>query len=168
MQNTSSGCYVPGKDGRRTEKVWRRPLERHRNPSPEADEFAPRPTPGRRIIRQSRGVAAVWRWVAFHGGRPRLPAAVVAVVARRRRPEGQHGEGLLARRASAAPHPDAIMLLVMSLLAPASVADDRVLVADRTSARQLRQADLSYPGSALSSVSGSAIKRITAGVKARR
>jgi len=54
----------------------------------------------------------------------------------------------------------------MSLLAPASVADDRVLAAGWTPARQLRQADLSYPGSALSSVHGSAIKRITAGVKA--
>jgi hypothetical protein len=48
------------------------------------------------------------------------------------------------------------------------VADDRVLAASWTSARQLRQADLSYPGSALSSVNGNAIKRITAGVKARR
>ena len=125
-------------------------------------------TPGRRIIRQSRGVTAVWRWVAFHGGRPRLLAAVVAVVARRRRPRGQHGKGLLARRASAAPHPDPTVALVVSLLAPASMADDCVLAADRTSARQLREADLSYPGSALSSVPGSAIKRITAGVKACR
>jgi len=56
----------------------------------------------------------------------------------------------------------------MSLLAPASVADDCVPAAGRTSARQLRQADLGYPGSALSSVHDSAIKRITAGVKARR
>jgi hypothetical protein len=50
--------------------------------------------------------------------------------------------------------------LIVNLLAAASVADDRVLAADRTSARQVRQADLSYPGSALSSVHGSAIKRI--------
>jgi hypothetical protein len=48
----------------------------------------------------------------------------------------------------------------MSLLASASMADDGVLTAGRTSARQLRQADLSYPGSALSSVHGNAIKRI--------
>jgi hypothetical protein len=46
----------------------------------------------------------------------------------------------------------------MSLLAPASMAYDRVQAANRTSARQLRQADLNYPGSALSSVHGSAIK----------
>jgi hypothetical protein len=56
----------------------------------------------------------------------------------------------------------------MSLRAPASMADDRVLTAGRTSARQVRQADFSYPGSALSSVHGSAIKRIMAGVKAGR
>jgi len=49
----------------------------------------------------------------------------------------------------------------MSLLASPAMTDDCVLVADRTSARQLRQADLGYPGSALSSVHDSAIKRIT-------
>jgi hypothetical protein len=60
------------------------------------------------------------------------------------------------------------MPFVMRLLAAAAVTDDRVLAANRTLARQLRQLDLSYPGSALSSDHGSAIKRITAGVKARR
>ena len=100
----------------------------------------------------------------------RLPAAVVAVVAGRRRPGGQNGEGLLAWPTSPTPDPDPIVLAVVSLFAPEAVADDRVEAADRTPARQLRQADLngSYPGSALSSVAGNAIKRITAGVKARR
>jgi hypothetical protein len=56
----------------------------------------------------------------------------------------------------------------MSLLAAAAVTNDRVLAANRTSAWQLLQTDLNYPGSALSSAHGSAIKRITAGVKARR
>jgi len=50
--------------------------------------------------------------------------------------------------------------LIVSLLAAAAVTDDRLPAADRTLARQLRQADLIYPGSALSSVHGSAIKRI--------
>ena len=59
-------------------------------------------------------------------------------------------------------------LLVVSLLAPSPVADDVSRLADRTSARQLRQTDLGYPGSVLSSAHGSAIKRITAGVKACR
>jgi len=52
------------------------------------------------------------------------------------------------------------VLVIVRLLAAAAVTDDRVLAADRTSARQLRQGDLSYPGSVLSSVHGNAIKRI--------
>jgi hypothetical protein len=47
-----------------------------------------------------------------------------------------------------------------------SMADDRVVLANRTSPRQEVQGD--HPGSMLSFTSGSAIKRITAGVKARR
>ena len=108
------------------------------------------------------------RVLGFRVSVPRLLAAPVAVVAIRRRPNGQYGECLLAQLTSPPPHPDPIVALVMSLLAPASVADDCVPAAGRTPARQLRQADLGYPGSALSSVHDSAIKRITAGVKARR
>jgi len=44
------------------------------------------------------------------------------------------------------------------------MADDRVVLADWTSPRQEGQRD--HPGSMLSFASGSAIKRITAGVKA--
>jgi hypothetical protein len=47
-----------------------------------------------------------------------------------------------------------------------SVTDDRVVVAKRAKPRQ--ETKRNYPGSRLSCVSGSAIKRITAGVKARR
>ena len=47
-----------------------------------------------------------------------------------------------------------------------AVADDRVVPADGTSPRQEIQRN--HPGSMLSFASGSAIKRITAGVKARR
>jgi hypothetical protein len=46
------------------------------------------------------------------------------------------------------------------------MADDRVVVANRASPRETVQGD--HPGSMLSFASGSAIKRITAGVKARR
>jgi hypothetical protein len=56
----------------------------------------------------------------------------------------------------------------MCLLAASSVANDRLLMAHRTPAWQLRQGDLGYPGSLLSSVDDNAIKRITAGVRARR
>src|SRR5262249_53370335 len=83
-------------------------------------------------------------------------------------PYRKNGEGLLARRAPAAPHPDPVVLVVVSLLAASPVPNDGVALAERTVARQLCQSDPSYPGSALSSTSGSAIKRITAGVKACR
>jgi hypothetical protein len=46
-----------------------------------------------------------------------------------------------------------------------SMADDRVIAAQWAQPRQ--QLQRNYPGSMLSLVSGSAIKRITAGVKAR-
>jgi hypothetical protein len=46
------------------------------------------------------------------------------------------------------------------------MADDRVVMTNRTSSRKESQRD--HPGSMLSFASGSAIKRITAGVKARR
>jgi hypothetical protein len=54
----------------------------------------------------------------------------------------------------------------VGLAEPPAVADDRLALAHRAAARE--QAQWSYPGSELSSVSGSAIKRIRAGVKARR
>jgi hypothetical protein len=65
-----------------------------------------------------------------------------------------------------APRQYAFMLVVVGLAEPQSVADDREVPADRASPRQQVQWD--HPGSTLSLVSGSAIKRITAGVKARR
>ena len=57
-------------------------------------------------------------------------------------------------------------LIIVALTESLSVADDRVVAADGTSPRQKVQRD--HPGSMLSFASGSAIKRITAGVKARR
>jgi hypothetical protein len=81
-------------------------------------------------------------------------------------PVGQHGECLMAKAADAPPHPNAVVQLVVSLPQPTAVTDDRVATTKRTSSRQTLQRN--YPGSTLSFVSGSAIKRITAGVKARR
>jgi hypothetical protein len=54
----------------------------------------------------------------------------------------------------------------VGLTEPPSLADDRMVVANRTSPRQEVRRD--HPGSMLSFASGSAIKIITAGVKARR
>jgi len=56
--------------------------------------------------------------------------------------------------------------VVVALTESPAVADDRVVTANGTSPRQQLQRD--HPGSMLSFASGSAIKRITAGVKARR
>jgi hypothetical protein len=87
-------------------------------------------------------------------------------MSRRRQPVWQDGEGLSARPADPAPHPDATVLVVVGLAEPPAMANDRVVLAERAQPRQELQRH--YPGSMLSLASGSAIKRITAGVKARR
>jgi hypothetical protein len=56
--------------------------------------------------------------------------------------------------------------IVMRLPLTPTVADDRGVLTCRTPARQKLERD--HPGSLLSFVSGSAIKRITAGVKTGR
>ena len=89
-----------------------------------------------------------------------------AEMSRRCQPVRQDREGRPARPANPAAHPDAIVLVVMGLAEPPAVANDRFVPAERAQPRQEMQRH--YPGSMLSLVSGSAIKRITAGVKARR
>ena len=64
------------------------------------------------------------------------------------------------------PYTNAFVPVVVGLAESPSVAYDRVSPANRTLPRQEVQGD--HPGSLLSFSSGSAIKRITAGVKARR
>jgi hypothetical protein len=61
-----------------------------------------------------------------------------------------------------------MVLLVVRRLATLPVADDRGFSTRRTPTWHLPQADPSYPGTVLSSGGGNEIKRITAGVKARR
>jgi len=56
--------------------------------------------------------------------------------------------------------------IIVALAKSPSVADDGVVLANRTAPRQKFQGYC--PGSMLSFASGSAIKRITGGVKARR
>ena len=87
-------------------------------------------------------------------------------MSRWRQPVRQYSEGLPARLTNPATHPDAFVLVVVRLSEPPSMADDCVVAAQRAQPRQQMQRN--YPGSMLSLVSGSAIKRITAGVKARR
>ena len=93
-----------------------------------------------------------------------LLPAVNAVVSGWRQPIRQDGKGLPARLTDSAPHPNAFVLVVVSMAEPSSVANDRVIPAHRTSPGQEAQRD--HPESPLSSAPGSAIKRITAGVKA--
>jgi hypothetical protein len=96
----------------------------------------------------------------------RLLPTLKAVVAGWRQPIGQDREGLSARPTDSTPHPDGLALVVMTLTQSLAVADDSVFKTDGTSPRQKLQRN--HPGSMLSFTSGSAIKRITAGVKARR
>jgi hypothetical protein len=95
-----------------------------------------------------------------------LLPAMQAERRRRQKPIGQDREGLSARITNPASHPNAFVPVIMGLAGSPSVADDRVTPANRTLPRQEIQGD--HPGSMLSFSSGSAIKRITAGVKARR
>jgi len=78
----------------------------------------------------------------------------------------QDRERLAARLTDSAPHPDACAPVIVALTKSSAMADDGVVMANRTAPRQKFQGD--HPGSLLSFASGSAIKRITAGVKARR
>jgi hypothetical protein len=74
----------------------------------------------------------------------------------------------VAGRASAAPDADDIVDVVMGLLTALTVANDGPLAAERTPPWQQFQRERGHPGSILSSAFASAIKRITAGVKACR
>ena len=85
---------------------------------------------------------------------------------RRHQPIGQDREGLVARMTDSTPYTKTFVPVVEGLAESPSVANDRVSPANRTLPRQEVQGD--HPGSLLSFSSGSAIKRITAGVKARR
>ncbi len=85
---------------------------------------------------------------------------------RRHQPVRQDSEGFPARSANPTTHPDAVVLVVVRLPESPPVADYRLLPAQRAQPRQ--EIQWNYPGSMLSLVSSSAIKRITAGVKARR
>jgi hypothetical protein len=93
-----------------------------------------------------------------------LLPAVKAVVPSWSQPMGQNRESLPARLTESAPHPDAFVLAIVALAPAPSMANDRVVVTDWTTPWQALQRN--HPGSMLSSASGSAIKRITAGVKA--
>ena len=72
-----------------------------------------------------------------------LPSTMQAEMPRRRQPVGQNREGLLARPTHSAPRPEGSSLIVVALAKSLSVADDRVVAADRTTPRQKDQRDRS-------------------------
>jgi len=99
---------------------------------------------------------------------PRLLPAVEGVVPGRRRPVRQHRKCLVAWTTAAPANPDLLVPLVVSQFEALPMADNGPLAANWAEPREQLQRDLRYPGSVLSSVSGSAMKRTTAGVKADR
>jgi len=72
----------------------------------------------------------------------------------------------MAGATAAPPNPDLLVPLVVRILEALSVTNDGPLAANRAEPGEPIQRDLGHPGSVLFSGSGSAIKRITAGVKA--
>ena len=95
-----------------------------------------------------------------------LMPAVKAVMAAWSQPIRQNREGLPAGLTDSTPHPDTFVSLIVALASAPSMTNDRVTVANWTPPREALQRN--HPGSMLSFASGSAINRITAGVKARR
>ncbi len=126
------------------------------------------PSAQRGWVGRARRIFAVRRCL-LHGSTSgdALTGLLPALQAKRRRrsePIGQYGEGLVAGMTDSTSHPNVFVMFVVGLAETSSVADDRIIAADRTAPRKEIQRD--YPGSMLSFASGSAIKRITAGVKA--
>ena len=123
-----------------------------------------------RCIRRARRILAVrgclLHRIAAGDARTGLLSATQAEMPRRYQPIRQDCEGLPAWMTDCAPRPNAFVSVVVGLAESLSMADDREIPANGTAPRQKVQWD--HPGSTLSFASGSAIKRITAGVKARR
>ena len=72
---------------------------------------------------------------------PGLLSATEGIVPGRRQPIGQDREGLPARPAESAPHPNAFSLVIMGWTEPPSMANDGMVPANRTSPRQQVQWD---------------------------
>jgi hypothetical protein len=167
-QNTAERAQVPGNNGGCSQKVLALTSGPHPTPHREQSPLCPSTHGG--WIGQACRIFAV-RYCLFGrvtGADPLtgLLSTMQAVVPGRRQPIRQDREGLAARVTDSPPHPDACVPIVVALTESPAVTDDRVVTANGTSPRQQVQRD--HPGSMLSFASGSAIKRITAGVKARR
>ena len=85
----------------------------------------------------------MWRGL-FHGSASDDPFAGLlpashAETSRRRQPVRQDGESRPARPANPAPHPDALVSVVVGLAEPPAVASDRIILAERAQPRQEMQ-----------------------------
>ena len=121
-------------------------------------------------IGQAERVLAVRRRLLHGSARGDVRAGLLAATQgerrRRREPVGQDREGRPAGMTDSAAHPNGFVAVIVGRAEPPSMTDDRLLLTDWTLPREEIQRD--HPGTVLSFVSGSVIKRITAGVKARR
>lgn len=101
------------------------------------------------------GGRRVFPRTAFHEIAPqRLAAGDKAVVAVGRREGRQEGERLPAAAAKAAPNRNPIVMFVVSLFAAAAMADDRVLEANRASAKNDIRAGLGPIGAGIELIGG--------------
>jgi hypothetical protein len=139
----------------------------------QAEQTAAGPAAKRRRVGQS---VRIFRWrsrvfpVVSSGanGFPGIFPALQAVMTVGRSPSRDDGVSFAAGATLTAAHPDPIVESIVGLLAAQTVADDRIVATAGAPAREQRERERLHPGSVFSSVGGSAIKRITAGVKARR
>jgi hypothetical protein len=137
----------------------------------QANHSATGPAPQRGWIGQAIGIFGLRsRLFPTNGavaiGLPRLLPTIEGVASVWRRPDRQNCECPPAEWTSHAANPDAIVLLIMCLFSALSMTDEGLLTAKWTLAGQKMQRERGHPGSVLSFASGSAIKRIKAGVKA--
>ena len=151
-------AQIPGNNGGCCEKIFSSRL----CPAPKAERSLLYPAAQRRWIGQTCRIFAVGRCL-FHGvadsdAFPSLLFTTQAVVPKRNQPVGQDCEGLFALPTKPAPNPQAYMPVIVCLPEPLAMTDDRGSLTNWTPARQAIQRN--YPGSMLSSVSGSAITRI--------
>jgi len=139
-------------------------------PAPDAEQSTVCPSTQRGRIRRPRSVfalrAGLLEGLPCGNSFTSLLSAKHAEVSGRRQPVWQDCKRRAARRADTAPHPDTLVQLIVGLTKSSAMADDCVAEAQRAAPRQEMEWD--HPASSLSFVAGNAIKRITAGVKARR
>jgi hypothetical protein len=150
-QNTADRRPVPGKDGGRDRGTPANSLPELGCQQNSHRQQAPGPAPHGGWVRRPRGIGHIWNrsfpatvWLAQQ--LPGLLPAMEAVNPRRRRPIGQHREGLLARTTQTPANPNPSVPLIVCLLEPPPVTDNRPTAAQGASPGQQGKRDLGHPG----------------------